>query len=95
MHGDIVVTSVAFLREHAFAFGILQESFLTETTDDALHGAICGRFWMSAIRYASGSAFAKLGIETAFIDWKSRFGDSEFEGAKTKQQYESKAKGHR
>jgi len=97
LHGDFVGSGIAFVREHAFAHGVLQVSLLTETTDDALKGTNFGFFRMGAIRDASGSAGAKLLIGTAlaFFGGKSRSGDSKTEGANCEQQQGSKAKGHR
>jgi hypothetical protein len=85
LHGDFVVR-LAFLRAYTFTFGVLQETFLTETTDHTLEGTHCRWFGMSTIRYAGGSTSQKDGVGTAFfIDGKSRGGDSEPEGAGAEQ----------
>lgn len=86
LHGDIVVTGLAFFHANTFTFGVLQESLVTETTDDALEGTKGWWFGFGTIWYASGSASQKFGIGTAFfIDGKSRGGDSEAEGANSQQ----------
>jgi len=90
------VTGVAFLRSHAFSIGVLQESFLTEAADHTLESTHFRWFGIGAIRYACGSAIEKFGVGAAsLINWKSRFGDSEPEGANGEQQHGNKAKGHR
>jgi len=87
LHGDLVMWFLAILREYAFSFGVLQETFFTETTDHTLEGTHFRWFGISAIWYASGSTIEKLGIGTAFfIDGKSRCGDSEPEGTNAEQQ---------
>jgi len=90
------MTSFAFLRAHAFSVGVLQESILTETADDTLESTKFRWFGICAIRRAGGSAIEKFGVGAAFfINWKSRFGDSEPEGTNAEQQHGNKAKGHR
>jgi len=87
LHGDLVMTSLAILRDHTFSIGVLQESFLTETTDHTLEGTHFRWFGIGAIRDASGSAIEKFGVGAAFfIYWKSRGGDSEPEGTNADEQ---------
>jgi hypothetical protein len=91
-----VVTGLAFFHAYTFTFGVLQESLVTETTDDALEGTESWLLGVSAIWYAGGSTSQKFGIGTAFLfGGKSRCGDSEPEGTNAEQQHVSKAKGHR
>jgi hypothetical protein len=86
LHGDFVVTGLAFFHAYAFTFGVFQESLVTETTDDALEGTKGGLLGVGTIWYAGGSASQKFGIGTAFfIDGKSRCGDSEPEGTNGQQ----------
>jgi hypothetical protein len=92
---DFVGSGLAFMRAHAFTLSVFQESLLTETPDDALEGTNFGRFRISTIRYAGGSAREELGVRAAFLFGKSRDGDSEPEGANAEQQRESKARVHR
>jgi len=83
------------LRAHAFTLGILQETFLTETADDALHHAWSSESRICAIWYARGAAMGEFGIGAAFLFRKSRDGNSEPEGGNAEQQRESKARVHR
>lgn len=75
MHWDFGFVNLAFLRKHAFAHGVLQETFLTEAADDALEGAQFGRFRVGAIRNACRTALEEFGISAAFVR-KSRNGNS-------------------
>jgi hypothetical protein len=93
--GEFLGSGLAFVRAHAFALGVLQESLLTETADDALEGTHFGRFRIGTIRYTGGSTGLENGIGTAFFFRKSRGGDSERKGANAEQQRESKARVHR
>jgi len=56
LHGDFVVTGLAFNLTYTFTFSVFQESGLTETTDDALestHGRWLG---VGTIGYAGRAA---------------------------------------
>jgi len=96
LHGESVVSAIAIAFGNAFAFGVLQEPFLTETAHDALHGTHIRFFRISAGRDAGRAANAELGIGAAsLVYWEGRDGHSEPEGTNAEQQHESRAKGHR
>jgi len=77
LHGDFVVWCIAFLRAYAFTVGVLQESFITETTHHTLEGTHDRWLRVGTIGYAGGSTCQIFGIGAAFfIGGKSRGGDS-------------------
>jgi hypothetical protein len=90
LHGDFVMTGLAFFEAHTFTVGVLQVSLFAETTDHTLEGTHYRCLGVGTIGCASGSACQKFGIRTAFLfGGKSRGGDSEPEGTNAEQQHVS------